>query len=247
MTQIQKAAVATGNVVQQALARVDEALTQLRTSRAAVDKLTMGVASALVEMRAVLALIDTLEESDRRIEKIVDGIGLIALQTTMLAVSGSVEAARAGEQGQGFAIVSNDIRTLAKDAAANAERVKDLIRAIHAQVMTVRRDIEQIIGIADAELQRNRQITEKVAHAEATVAELRAGNAGIATTVDAIVETVKDVVSGTQQIAAVAEEASNAAAQAATAAREQAQGAEDLAAAIEEIASLADELRKSEH
>ena len=48
----------------------------------------------------------------------------------MLAVNGSVEAARAGEFGKGFAVVSTDIRNLARDCAENADRIKDTVKAI---------------------------------------------------------------------------------------------------------------------
>ena len=50
----------------------------------------------------------------RNVEKIVDGIGMVSVQTNMLAVNGSVEAARAGDFGKGFAVVSKDIRNLAR-------------------------------------------------------------------------------------------------------------------------------------
>ena len=69
----------------------------------------------------------------RRIEKIVDSISLVAVQTNMLAVSGSVEAARAREFGRGFAVVSSDIRNLSRQSADNAGRAKDVAVAIQAR------------------------------------------------------------------------------------------------------------------
>ena len=55
---------------------------------------------------------------------------LVAVQTTMLAVSGSVEAARAGDAGRGFALVSGDIRGLARETSDNVDRIKDTVRGI---------------------------------------------------------------------------------------------------------------------
>jgi methyl-accepting chemotaxis protein len=184
-----------------------------------------------------------LEISNRRIDKIVDGIALVAIQTNMLAVSGSVEAARAGEFGRGFAIVSTDIRNLARDSSENADRVKDVVRLIQEQVQAVRRDLDQVATVSQAEIGKNRGIIERFGAVDGEITTIIAGSQQILSGAEFILQAVGQVLVGTQQIAAAAEEAGSAAAQAATAAREQARGAEDLAAAVEEIASLADVLQ----
>ena len=76
--------------------------------------------ASLETTRQSLALIAGLEAVSRSVDKIVDGIGMVSIQTNMLAVSGSVEAARAGDFGKGFAVVSKDIRSLARDSGENA-------------------------------------------------------------------------------------------------------------------------------
>ena len=96
-----------------------------------------------------------LEGVSRSVEKIVDGIGMVSIQTNMLAVSGSVEAARAGDLGKGFAVVSKDIRNLARDSGENAGRIKDTVRAIQNQIAAVRKELEQIVSAAEAENQKN--------------------------------------------------------------------------------------------
>ena len=108
--------------------QTDEIMGRLRDGRAAVSQLAGGVAGGLAEARAVLADVEALEESGRRIEKIVDAIALVAVQTTMLAVSGSVEAARAGDQGQGFALSPPTSGASARNASENADQIKDLIQ-----------------------------------------------------------------------------------------------------------------------
>ena len=54
---------------------------------------------------------------------------MVSIQTNMLAVNGSVEAARAGDFGKGFAVVSKDIRSLARDFGENAGRIKDTVQS----------------------------------------------------------------------------------------------------------------------
>ncbi|MBM6579574.1 hypothetical protein ILT44_05215 [Microvirga sp. BT689] len=246
MQQIDRATAASRGVASAAVERIGTLAVDLQDNRTATMRLASGVEEGLRETRAVIGLMGGLDESSRRIEKIVDGIALVAVQTNMLAVSGSIEAARAGEAGRGFAIVSGDIRNLARDASENADRIKDVVRQIRDQITIVRRDLEQSAAIAEAEVTKNTLVAERLGAVEADVNALRDGSAAILSGSEKILTAVREIRLGAEQVAAVAEEAGSAAAQAAAAARQQARGAEDLAAAIEEIASLADELQMVE-
>ncbi len=246
MQQIDRATAASRDVATAAVERIGTVAVDLEDNHTATMRLASGVEDGLRETRAVIGLMGGLDESSRRIEKIVDGIALVAVQTNMLAVSGSIEAARAGEAGRGFAIVSGDIRNLARDASENADRIKDVVRQIRDRITIVRRDLEQSAVIAEAEVAKNTLVAERLGAVEADVSALRQGSAAILSGSETILTAIREVRLGAEQVAAVAEEAGSAAAQAAAAARQQARGAEDLAAAIEEIASLADELQMVE-
>ena len=169
---------------------------------------------------------------------------MISMQTNMLAVSGSVEAARAGDFGKGFAVVSKDIRSLARDSGENANRIKDSIRAIQDQIATVRRELEQTISATESENQKTVTVMMRLAAVEADMGEVVQGNRDILGAAETMLASMKEAARGAQQIAAAAEEAGSASAQAAAAAKQQARGAEDLAAAIEEIASLAEDIQR---
>jgi methyl-accepting chemotaxis protein len=156
-----------------------------------------------------------------------------------------VEAARAGDFGRGFAVVSTDIRNLARESGENAGRIKDRVRTIHDQIAMVRRDLEQLLVGADAELQKSRAITAAFGVIETDIAGMQSDGEEIGRGGEAVLAAVGQASQGARGIAAAAEETSSAATEAATAARQQARGAEDLAAATEEIASLADELQGS--
>ena len=135
-----------------------------------------GVATGLDNTRASLKTIARLESVGRNIEKIVSGISLIVVQTTMLAVSGSVEAARAGEAGRGFAVVSNDIRSLAREASDSADRIKETVGGILEQIASLRRDLEQIVDSVEVEVQNNRSVIGALDKVEREFAALRAAN-----------------------------------------------------------------------
>lgn len=245
MDQIKRAADAARTASTASLLGIEEAQAKLGAGRASVDALIVGVTDALGEIRAVLVLIDGLEESGDRILKIVDSMALIAVQTTMLAVSGSVEAARSGDSGRGFALVSDDIRTLARDAGDNAARIKDLVIFLQKQIAAARRDLDQAAAVCDAEVQRNRQIGGKLVSLDSFAEEVKLGSRDVLVSAERISVTADEVLTGVRVIASMAEQAGGAAAEAAAAAKQQNRTAEDLAAAIEEIAALADELLKS--
>ena len=75
----------------------------------------------------VVATMDDINTSSRKIGDIIGVIDGIAFQTNILALNAAVEAARAGEQGRGFAVVGGEVRSLAQRSAEAAKEIKALI------------------------------------------------------------------------------------------------------------------------
>jgi methyl-accepting chemotaxis protein len=75
----------------------------------------------------VVATMNEIHSSAKRIGDIIGTIDGIAFQTNILALNAAVEAARAGEQGRGFAVVASEVRSLAQRSAAAAREIKQLI------------------------------------------------------------------------------------------------------------------------
>ncbi len=135
----------------------------LATNKITVDELVDGVMKSVEAGRQSREQMAALEQISRRIDKIVDAITTVSIQTNMLAVNGSVEAARAGEFGKGFAVVSTDIRNLARDSAENADRIKDTVKAIQDQIVGVRNDLTEIADAAAIEVEKNKAISNNLA------------------------------------------------------------------------------------
>ncbi|MDQ2819630.1 MAG: methyl-accepting chemotaxis protein [Pseudomonadota bacterium] len=82
----------------------------------------------------MVAKMQAISDSAKRIVDITGIIDGIAFQTNILALNAAVEAARAGEQGRGFAVVASEVRNLAQRSAAAAREIKTVIVASNLEI-----------------------------------------------------------------------------------------------------------------
>jgi methyl-accepting chemotaxis protein len=91
-----------------------------------------GIAMLMMEIEGAAGVIQKLDTDSANIGMVLDVIKGIAEQTNLLALNAAIEAARAGEAGRGFAVVADEVRTLASRSQQSAEEIESMIAKLQA-------------------------------------------------------------------------------------------------------------------
>ncbi len=109
-------------------------------------KVMQSTIATITDMRGEIAntaeVIRRLEADSGRIGKVLEVIRGIAEQTNLLALNAAIEAARAGEQGRGFAVVADEVRTLAQRTAESTAEINQIIDTVQTGALNAVRAIE---------------------------------------------------------------------------------------------------------
>jgi methyl-accepting chemotaxis protein len=139
----------------------------------------------------VESLVDAIDE----VEGIVEVINDIANQTNILALNASIEAARAGEAGDGFAVVANEVKSLAEDTQEQASRVEEIIVEVTDHIDSTAESLDA----ADEAVERGADRVDETQDALENIVD----------SVDEVATGIEEVAAATDEQAATSSELSN--------------------------------------
>ena len=140
-----------------------------------------GIERLAQEIEQSVAAINKLAGDSEAIGKVLDVIKGVAEQTNLLALNAAIEAARAGEQGRGFAVVADEVRSLARRTQQSTEEIEAMIARLQGGVGAAVKTMHASHVLADEAVSRSAQVRQALENILAAVGVIVEQNQQIAT------------------------------------------------------------------
>ncbi len=213
----------------EAAAAAQEADDTFENGKKVIDRVIASIGDLAGEVEKASNVIQQLELESKNIGSVLDVIKSIAEQTNLLALNAAIEAARAGEQGRGFAVVADEVRTLAGRTQESTQEIEEMIGKLQSGT----NNAVKVMG-------QGKEMTQ--------VGVEQAAAAGEALqTINAAVERISNmntqIASAAEEQSTVTEEINRSIVSINGVAEQSAIGAQQTAAASDDLAKLAEQLK----
>ncbi|MES9992612.1 MAG: methyl-accepting chemotaxis protein [Candidatus Thiodiazotropha sp.] len=207
-----------------------EANEEAKNGRAMVKLAVTGVQSLGEQIEYNAKVISEVEKNSDDINSVLDVIKTIAEQTNLLALNAAIEAARAGEQGRGFAVVADEVRTLAGRTQESTTEINQMIESLQA-------NSKSAVEAMEASRQQAKCVVEQAENADNALNAISASVAQIDQMSTQIATAAEEQTTVTEEMSRNVDHINNMAAQNAT-------GSEQTSAAGVELSRMASSLQQ---
>lgn len=221
---------------EQALGVATDAASQATDGEREVRETVDQVNSLAREVSQSLEKIEGLQKETANIGTVLDVIKSVAEQTNLLALNAAIEAARAGEQGRGFAVVADEVRSLAQRTQASAQEIETLVTALQNSAGNSVSAMKSSTTMASNTLERAAATGQTIERIALAVEDSKQYNNQIATAAEQQTSVAEEISQNITRIRDVTD-------QSATSSRQTASSSNELARLGSELQSLVSRFR----
>ncbi|MES2871389.1 MAG: methyl-accepting chemotaxis protein [Pseudomonadota bacterium] len=153
---------------------------QAREGDKVVGEAIAQIEELAIEVGHSTEAMNHLKRESDKIGSVLDVIKSVAQQTNLLALNAAIEAARAGEAGRGFAVVADEVRSLAQRTQTSTEEIEELISGLQSGTLQVSNSMDNSRLLTDSSVELTRRAGESLGSITRTVSTIQGMNQQIA-------------------------------------------------------------------